>query len=41
MNISEPANLMNFFNFMIPLVMFDVLSDVPQFEDFFEKYDND
>ena len=34
MNISVPANVMNFFKIMIPMVMFDVLSDIPQFEEF-------
>ena len=29
MNIVFPANVMNFFNIMIPIVMFDVLSDIP------------
>jgi hypothetical protein len=37
----HPANVMNFFNIMIPIVMFDVLSDVPQVDDFFSEYDVD
>jgi hypothetical protein len=39
MNISVPANVMNFFNIMMPLVMFDVLQDVPAFENFIQEYD--
>ena len=39
MNISVPANVMNFFKIMIPMVMFDVLSDIPQFEEFVEQYE--
>ena len=31
MNIIFPANLMSYIKIMIPLVMFDVLSDVPYF----------
>ena len=29
MVVVHPANVMNFFNIMIPIVMFDVLSDIP------------
>ena len=36
MSIIHPANVMSFFNIMIPIVMFDVLSDVPLFQPYFE-----
>ena len=40
MSIVFPANVMSFFSIMIPLVMFDVLSDVPFFESFFVANDD-
>ena len=40
MSIIFPANVMSFFSLMIPLVMFDILSDVPEFEQYFEANDN-
>ena len=41
MNIVHPANVMNFFNIMIPIVMFDVLADVPQVDEYFSRFDVD
>jgi len=41
MNIIFPANVMTFFDIMIPIVMFDVLADIPQVEDFFSRFDVD
>jgi hypothetical protein len=41
MNIIFPANVMTFFDTMIPIVMFDVLADIPQAEDFFSRFDVD
>jgi len=40
MNVIFPANVMSYFSFMIPLVMFDVLDDIPWFESFFDAKDN-
>ena len=40
MSVIFPANLLSYFTFMIPLVMFDVLDDIPLFESFFVAKDN-
>jgi hypothetical protein len=40
MSIIFPANVMSFFSLMIPLVMFDILSDIPELEQYFESNDN-
>ena len=40
MNIIFPANVMSFISIMIPLVMFDVLDDIPYFESFFVARDD-
>jgi len=39
MSIVFPANIMGFFRTMIPVVMFDVLSDLPYLEDLFTESD--
>ena len=43
MSIVFPANVIGFFKTMIPVVMFDFLSDLPFLEQFFEQseYDRD
>ena len=40
MSVIFPANVMSFFQIMIPLVMFDVLNDIPFFSSFFVAKDN-
>ena len=37
MSIVFPANVIGFFKTLIPVVMFDFLSDVPIIEDIFEE----
>ena len=39
MNVVHPANVMNFYFIMIPIVMFDILSDLPWFEPYFRDFD--
>jgi hypothetical protein len=41
MNIIFPANVMSYFSLMIPIVMFDLLSDISYFEDKFKALDDD
>jgi len=41
MNVVHPANVVKFFNIMIPIVMFDFLADVPLFQDYISKFEND
>jgi len=40
MNVIFPGNIMSFVIIMIPLVMFDVLEDVPYLNTLFEADDN-
>ena len=37
MNIVFPANVMGYYKTMIPIVMFDILDDVPFFENIFSN----
>ena len=35
-NVIHPANVMSYFELMITIVMFDVLSDIPQLQAYYE-----
>ena len=41
MNIIFPANVMGYYKTMIPIVMFDIFSDVPDVNNLYDKGDND